>query len=1355
MSESAIGDAESSHVYRGPSRRGVLAGGAAAVALAAIPSVAARAVTVVRAAAGSRQTPLYLDTRYTFDARAADLVSRMTLAEKVAQLQTNSAPAIPRLGLQQYTYWSEALHGVLTLGADTNSGSDTGGVHATSFPVNFATTMTWDPSLAYQETTAISQEARGFLDKSLWGTAQNNLGPSASDYGCLTFFAPNVNMDRDPRWGRTNESFGEDPFLTSVMAGAYVNGFQGQSMTGQPLTPYLKAAATAKHYALNNEEDDRHTGSSDTTDANIRNYYTRQFAGLVENAHVSGVMTAYNAINGTPCPADTYTVNELLQRTYGFHGYTTSDAGAIADIYGSGSHEWAPPGWSTDGTTWTNTATGAQISAAAGGQAYALRAGTQLNCSGSEMTIQNIQAAIDLGILSAGVVDSALTRLLTMRMETGEFDPASQVAYTKITKAVIQSPAHQALAEQIAAQTVVLLRNDNVQGTSSKLLPVDPAGLNSVVIVGNLAGIVTLGGYSGDPELQVDAVQGITTAVQAANSSATVTFDACDTSTTTTTPAVISPATQAAIQSADLVIVFVGSDLNVANEGLDRTTLAMPGNYDSLISQVTAIGNPRTALVIQADGPYDIEDAQPDFPAIVFSSYNGESQGAALAQVLFGQVNPAGHLNFTWYAGDSQLPAIDNYGLTPSQTGGLGRTYMYFAGTPTYPFGYGLSYTTFAYSRVNVGPGNVSANGTVRAGFDVTNTGTVGGATVAQLYVAPKFTVSGVELPLQQLAGFQKTDVLAPGETQHITLTVEISSLSRWDETSLRQVVYEGPYQFRVGPDSASVAGEGTVNVYGELARRVRYVTVQPDLVIFKPGDTLSLTGSNPWITPDTDSALEQAHADATGVIEAVNTDQSFADLTSASVSYGCSDPRVATISRTGVVTMGAPGVATIDVTVNGVSGTAPIAVLNPFSVQAPDIVKPDTAITATAMYINTGVHPVSGLTMSLAAPSGWTVTATSATSVSSVGPGQQATATWSVTVPGTATPGTQTELDATAAFTGAAGPYTEDAVSPLTVTSGATPEQVTPVITGTSPAAGSLQVLLDNPSGTPTAVTAVNWALGDDSGTESVSVTIPAQSSVTVDVPMTSISFATIYSFTVTSVISGGLPSEKLEGHVTFMPVLYQELGSSWTVADVQDGPCVNLATTVDGTWESLDNSLPYGGASYLSGQVWFNWDSTNFYFTANITEAAFSQNYTGANIWEGDSLQVAFTSGVPGSSATESTASAEGHYEYGAALTPDGSQLYRWTAETGGAGQVTNATVNVTRDDTTDMTLYQLAIPWSSDLVSVQGVANTVFSISLMLNNVDSSVRNGYLEWGGGIGDDKDVTEFNMAQLMPASGS
>jgi beta-glucosidase len=880
---------------------------------------------------GSGRAPVYLDVRYSFAERAADLVSCMTLAEKAGQLRSNSAPAIPRLGIQQYTYWSEGQHGISTLGADSDRGGVTGGVHATSFPVNFAATMSWDPRLMYEETTAISDEARGFLDKSLWGTGQNNLGPSNSDYGMLTYWAPTVNMDRDPRWGRTDEAFGEDPYLASQMADAFVDGYQGQAMSGQLMTPYLKVASTAKHFALNNTEDGRQSGSSDTTDANIRDYYTAQFRSLTENAHVAGVMTAYNAVNGTPSPVDTYTVNELLQRTYGFNGYTTSDCDAILAAYSPSHHDWAPPGWLTSAVngavTWTSKATGRKLSGAAGGEAYALRAGTQVNCIGGEPTLANIQAAINAGVLSEGVLDNALVHLFTTRMETGEFDPPGQVAYAKITKAVIQSPAHQALAEQVAAEDLVLLQDHDVAGTTVPLLPANPATLASVVIVGNLAHTVTLGGYSGDPALAVSAVQGITAAVKAANPGATVTYDACGTSTTAPAPASCSDATRAAIKTAGLVIVFVGTDQSVAREGHDRASLAMPGNYNSLISQVAAAGNPRTALVIQSDGPVGISGTRGKFPAIVFSGYNGESQGTALAQVLFGQVNPAGHLDFTWYSGDSQLPAISNYGLTPAQTGGLGRTYSYFTGTPAYPFGYGLSYTRFSYSHVTVGPRVTSADGTIHVSFDVTNAGSLPGATVAQLYVAPAFTVPGVQLPKEQLEGFQRTSVLAPGKSQHITLDVTVSALSKWDEATFRQVVYDGPYKFLIGPDSATVAGSGTITVHGALTPRVQYVTVQPGQVIFHPGNTLDLTGTNQWIAPDTDASLEQAHATADSIIEAVSNDQSFVSLPRAHVSYASNDPQVARVTTAGVLTAVGPGVATISVTVNGIVGTMPIVV--------------------------------------------------------------------------------------------------------------------------------------------------------------------------------------------------------------------------------------------------------------------------------------------------------------------------------------------------------------------------------------------------------------------------------------------
>jgi beta-glucosidase len=1007
---------------------------AAAMAGAAFTSSGAAAQAGASAASqppacpvpGSSVQPLYRDTRYSFAERAADLVSCMTLAEKVQQLHTNSAPAIPRLGVQQYTYWSEGQHGLNTLGADTNSGNASGGVHATSFPSNFASTMSWDPALTYQETTAISDEARGELDKSLWDTGQNNIGPSPSDYGSLTYWAPNVNLDRDPRWGRTDEAFGEDPYLVGQMAGAFVDGYQGETMSGQQMTPYLKVAATAKHYALNNVENNRNADSSDTTDANIRDYYTKQFESLIENAHVSGIMNSYNAINGTPSPADTYTANELQQRTYGFNGYTTSDCGAVGDVYNQGAHNWAPPGWTTSTTsgttTWTNNSTGAQISGAAGGQAYALRAGTQLNCTGAEDTLGNIQQATSAGVLSEGVIDNALVHLFTLRMQTGEFDPPADVSYTKITKAQIQSPAHQALAEQVAAQDLVLLKNGNVSGTSSPLLPVNASKLNKVVIVGNLAGTMTLGGYSGDPSLQVNAVQGIESEVKAANPSATVTFDSCGTSTTATTPAACSASTMADIKTADLVVVFAGTDETTASEGHDRSSLAMPGNYDSLISQVHAVGNPRTALAIQSDGPVDISDVQGDFPAIVFSGYNGESQGTALADVLTGKQNPSGHLDFTWYQDDSQLPGFKNYGLTPSQTGGLGRTYQYFTGTPTYPFGYGLSYSQFKYSNVVATPGSVPAGGTVHVGLNVTNTGATAGATVAQLYAAPQFAVPGVELPKEQLAGFQKTGVLKPGQSQHINLTVDTANLSQWDESHYKQVVYDGNYQFRVGPDSANFAATPTVNITGTLPEHVQYVTVQPDQDIFTPGDTLDLTGKNPWIAPDTNSSLDQPHQAAGNIVEAVNNDQSFAGLSKANVTYASSNPNVATVNSAGKVTMVAHGTATITATVNGVTGSTPVVVQQPFSVSAPSVVHPGDTFTATTKLPAAGSSPLSNVNATLTAPSGWTVKATSASSFSSVPGGQNATTTWSVTVPSNAQPGSN-ELDAAATFTDANGP--------------------------------------------------------------------------------------------------------------------------------------------------------------------------------------------------------------------------------------------------------------------------------------------------------------------------------------------
>ncbi|MFI1092604.1 glycoside hydrolase family 3 C-terminal domain-containing protein [Streptomyces sp. NPDC020917] len=980
-------------------------------------------------AVNQASTPIYLDTHYSFSERAADLVSRMSLSEKVQQLRTNNSPAIPRLGVQQYTYWSEGQHGINDLhGGDTNHGSVTGGVHATSFPTNFAASMSWDKDLMYQETTAISDEARGLLDKSLWGTGQNNLGPSKDDYGMLTYWAPTVNLDRDPRWGRTDEAFGEDPYFVGQMAGAFVNGYQGQTEDGKPQGKYLKVASTAKHYALNNTENNRMGISSNVTDDDLYDYYTAQFKSLIEKAHVSGLMTSYNAINGTPSVANTYTTNQIAQRTYGFKGYITSDCGAVGTTYNSfpSGHNWAPPGWTTDGkgggATWTSTATGQKVSGAAGGQSYALRAGTDVNCTGGEATLPNLEQAVQAGIISEGVIDNALVHLFTTRMETGEFDPVDQQPYTKITKDVIQSPAHQALATKVADNALVLLQNDTPAGASTPVLPADPASLNKVVIVGNQAGKVTLGGYSGDPALKVNAVQGITDQVKAANPNAQVVYDPAGTSTTATGVATLSAQTQDDIKTADLVLIAVGTDSATAGEGHDRTSLALPGNYGSLIDQVTALGNPKTVLDIQSVGPVSLESYRGKVASIVFSGYNGESQGTALADMLFGRQNPGGHLNFTWYKDDSQLPAMSDYNLSPSGTGGLGRTYQYFTGTPSYPFGYGLSYSTFAYSHVHANRSSVNADGTVDVGFDVTNTGSVPGTTVAQLYAATPFTVQGRELPAKRLAGFRKTRVLQPGATQHITLRVNVPDLAFHDGQKAKDVVYEGTYRFDVGPDSATTAGSAAVAVRGSLTPHLRYVTVQPENVVYQAGDTVDLTARNQWIKDDTDPAAQPGRnmsVTADHVVEAVNDDGSFLDLSAARVTYRSSDPSVATVSPKGLVTAVGSGVATIDVTVNGVTGSAVIRVLHPLSVNATAIVRHGSGATVTTTYANPGSTVLRDAAVTLTVPDGWAATPTSPATFPTIPAGASVKTTWTVTPPADAETGTYS-VQAAASYRGA-----------------------------------------------------------------------------------------------------------------------------------------------------------------------------------------------------------------------------------------------------------------------------------------------------------------------------------------------
>jgi len=909
--------------------------------------------------------PIYQDPAYSPAERAAELISQMTLPEKATQLGTTNSLAIPRLGVQEYAYWSEAQHGVNAFwGGDASnpSGVDPT-VTATSFPTNFAASLSWDPALIYRETTAISDEARGFVDPSLFGRAQNDLGPQPGDYGSLFYFAPTVNLDRDPRWGRVDEAFGEDPLLTATLGAAWVEGFQGENRQGQLLGRYLKAVATLKHYALNNTEDGRQQDSSDTDEATIRDYYTRQFRWIIEHAHAAGVMSSYNAINGVPAVADNLTLNLLLRRTFGFSGYVTSDCGAVGTEYrvpnGPGTalgaspatsalalsgHDWAPPGWSTNHgdqlALWSQGANPlSTISARAGAEAWALRTGTGLNCVGDpgqpghpafwdpvrhelsdENGIQYIQEAIAAQILSQGIIDRELLPVFTQRMRTGEFDPRAEQPYTRITKAVIQSPAHRRLTQAVADEDLTLLQNNRPPGSRRPLLPVDPTQVRQVVVIGDQANQVFLGDYSGTPSEQVSLLQGIRDALPRAQ----VTYDSGQSSDTSNSAPSLAPGTQAAIKTADLVVVMVGTDANTNTEGFDRITLAMPGNYEQLVQQVAALGNPRIVLLDQSAGPVDLFTVQGDVASILYSAANGERQGAAAADVIFGKVDPSGHLSFTWYKGDQQLPPKQDYNLTPSGTGGLGRTYMYFTGKRSWSFGFGMSYTRFKYDAARVSSRRIGVTGTLRVGFRVTNTGARPGATVAQVYAAPP-PVAGVEQPRERLVGFQRTRVLGPGQSQPITISVPlVPALRQWNARLGREVVYPGRWQFRLARSSRSFVRRFRVRITGQIPRTVATVALAPPVLTLAPGQTLDLRGRNPWLDG---LAPTQYQDQSDRIISAVRADDSVADLTGAPMQFASNRPRVISVDDTGVIRARAPGVATITVTVEGVSASTPFVV--------------------------------------------------------------------------------------------------------------------------------------------------------------------------------------------------------------------------------------------------------------------------------------------------------------------------------------------------------------------------------------------------------------------------------------------
>jgi beta-glucosidase len=822
----------------------------------------------------------YQDTNLSAQERARDLVSRMTLAEKIEQMG-HQTPTISRLGIQGYNYWNEGLHGVARSGL------------ATSFPSSRAMSSTWDLPLVFSCADATSTEARVYNNTKSKG---------------LTYWCPTINMSRDPRWGRDEENYGEDPFLTSRLCVEYIKGMQGNN------PKYFKTIATVKHFACNNYEGGRHNTSATVTARDLREYYLPGFEAAVKEGNVQSLMSAYNAVNGIPCGANHELLIDILRNEWNFKGFVVSDCGAVDDIYQN--HKYVGTGEAAS--------------------AVAIKNGMDLNCGS---TFQDyFQKAVDGGLCSEADLDSALVRVFSARFLTGEFDTASLIPWRGYGNDSLFNDYHRALALQAAHESIVLLKNDN------HLLPIDTTKVKTIAVIGPSANCVQLGGYAGSPTVQTSPLQGIADKLNIVKTDGTiqaedyqnhhaknsrfgseaggtgmdigyisdgdwVSYNGVDfgegktsfsinaatpndggsvsvfmdnlndtaiakvnipntgswTAYKTTTVAfpkttgkhnvylkfngnakylfnvdwlkffnvddpnpwssgplmyaqgcgITGSITQAQIDSAvtiakkaDVVVMVLGTDLTVSDEGKDRSNLNLPGSQEKLLEAICA-ENKNIILVLESNSSLTISWAKQNVPAILEGWYNGESQGTALADVLFGDYNPQGKLTTTWYASITDLPAINDYNIHK------GRTYMYYNNAPMYPFGYGMSYTTYEYSDLKISKNKLAAGDSLTVTASISNTGKRAGYEIVQLYVHAN---SSIERPNKELKDFTRV-YLSPGETKTVTMTLKHEQLAYYNDTNNTFDVENGTVDIMVGASSADIRLKGQISTDGATVK--------------------------------------------------------------------------------------------------------------------------------------------------------------------------------------------------------------------------------------------------------------------------------------------------------------------------------------------------------------------------------------------------------------------------------------------------------------------------------------------------------------------------------------------------------
>jgi beta-glucosidase len=701
------------------------------------------------------------------------VLSLMTPEEKISALSTN--PDVPRLGIHGSGH-IEGLHGVAYGGPGGWEGHGLKPLPTTQFPQSVGLGETWDPDLLQKAAAIEGYEARYIFQSEDLRTT-NSRGEQHRREG-IVIRAPNADLARDPRWGRSEESYGEDPYLTGTMAVAFVHGLQGDD------PHYWLTASLMKHFLANSNEDGRGGSSSNFDERLLREYYSIPFRmGVIEGGS-RAYMTAYNAYNGIPMAAQPI-LRDITMHEWGFDGIICTDAGALTNMVTQ--HKYFP-----------------EINQATAG---AIHAGINQFL---DRYRQGANGALDNKLVNASEIDENLRGVYRVMIRLGLLDPAELVPYSKIkgTAPAWDNEEHKSLARKITQESIVLLKNDALKNVHLKnsrrpLLPFDRTRLKSVAVIGPYADQVALDWYSGTPPYTVSPFQGIKNKLGAGTR-----LDFAHDN---------SGGEAVKIARADEVAIVVVGNHPTCNAGWAKCPLPSDGKeaidrksitleQEDLVKQVLA-ANPRTVVVLMSSFPFAIQWTEQHAPAILHMAHNSQEEGNALADVLFGDYNPGGRLVVTWPMSFEQLPPMMDYDLRH------GRTYMYFRQKPLYPFGYGLSYTMFAYSNLRTSADQLTRNGEIAVSVDVRNTGSRAGDEVVQMYIA--HVNSKVDRPIEELKGFKRV-ALQPGETKTVSLPLRAGALAYWDSARGAFQVEPDQVNVRIGSSSADIKLQRVVSVSPE-----------------------------------------------------------------------------------------------------------------------------------------------------------------------------------------------------------------------------------------------------------------------------------------------------------------------------------------------------------------------------------------------------------------------------------------------------------------------------------------------------------------------------------------------------------